>query len=187
MVGHSPSYDTIKVFGSLCFAHNQKSKGDKFASRSHKCLFVGYPLGKKGWKLFDLDTQEVFVSRDVKIFEETFSFHDPEDTNIDPSTLVSHYDDIHVDFAAYEPPSPGPMPISSNSPPAGPLHNSPPSPTSRPTPQASNSSPGPHPSSSMAQPRPLSLPISLTPQAHSPGPLNSPTQISPISSEPHVP
>ena len=50
-----PSYDAIKVFGSLFFAYNHRSKGDKFESWSHKCMFVGYPLGKKGWELFDLD------------------------------------------------------------------------------------------------------------------------------------
>lgn len=56
LFGTSPSYSTIKTFGCLCFAHNQKAKGDKFVSRSRKCVFVGYPFGKKGWKLYDLDT-----------------------------------------------------------------------------------------------------------------------------------
>ena len=55
LFGYAPSYDAIRVFGSLCFAHNQKSKGDKFESRSRKCIFVGYPFGKKGWRLYDLD------------------------------------------------------------------------------------------------------------------------------------
>ncbi|GAA0183137.1 hypothetical protein LIER_30605 [Lithospermum erythrorhizon] len=36
---------------------------DKFASRSRKCIFVGYPLDKKGWTMFDLETREYFVSR----------------------------------------------------------------------------------------------------------------------------
>lgn len=45
----------LRVFRSLCYAHNQRSRGDKFASRSRQCVFVGYPSDKKGWKLFDLD------------------------------------------------------------------------------------------------------------------------------------
>jgi len=45
----APSYDYIKVFSTLCFAHNKKTK-DKFAPRGRRCLFVGYPFGQKGWK-----------------------------------------------------------------------------------------------------------------------------------------
>lgn len=41
LFGSVPNYDELKVFGSLCFAHNQKSKGDKFSPRSRKCVFVG--------------------------------------------------------------------------------------------------------------------------------------------------
>jgi hypothetical protein len=37
-------------------------------------MFVGYPYGKKGWKLYDLETKDFFVSRDVEFFETTFPF-----------------------------------------------------------------------------------------------------------------
>lgn len=39
---------------------------------------MGYPFGKKGWKLFDLD-KEFFVSRDVKFFEDIFPYSDMRD------------------------------------------------------------------------------------------------------------
>ena len=70
----APSLEHLRVFGSLCYAHNQRRKGDKFASRSRKCVFVGYPYGKKGWKLFDLEAKEFFVSRDVEFVELEFPF-----------------------------------------------------------------------------------------------------------------
>ena len=54
--GCAPSYVHLRVFGSLSYAHNQNRQRDKFDSRSWKCVFVGYPFGQKGWKLFDLDT-----------------------------------------------------------------------------------------------------------------------------------
>lgn len=68
LTSNSHSFDAIKVFGSLYFAHNHKTHGDKFAKRSRKCIFVGYPFSKKGWRLFDLETKELFVSRDVFFF-----------------------------------------------------------------------------------------------------------------------
>jgi len=58
----------------LCFAHYKLKGKDKFASRSRKCLFVGYPRSQKGWKLYDLDTREFFVSQDVDFQEHIFPF-----------------------------------------------------------------------------------------------------------------
>ena len=66
-----PFYDHIKIFGTLCFAQSKRIK-DKFAPRGRKCVFLSYPFGQKGWKVFDLETQEFFVSRDV-IFHENIS------------------------------------------------------------------------------------------------------------------
>nr|GMC46595.1 retrovirus-related Pol polyprotein from transposon TNT 1-94 [Ipomoea batatas] len=74
LYGEPPHYDHLRVFGSLCYAHNQKSKGDKFASRSRKCIFVGYPYGKKGCKVYDIETKEYFTSHDVNFCEGEFPF-----------------------------------------------------------------------------------------------------------------
>jgi len=35
---------------------------------------VGYPYGKKGWKVYDLETNEIFISHDVVFHETIFSF-----------------------------------------------------------------------------------------------------------------
>ena len=74
LFGQAPEYDELKVFGCLAFAHNQKAKGNKFAPQSRKCVFIGYPHGKKGWKLYDLQTGDIFVSRDVKFHENEFPY-----------------------------------------------------------------------------------------------------------------
>ncbi|KAG7598815.1 GAG-pre-integrase domain [Arabidopsis suecica] len=75
-----PPLNHIRVFGCICYAHNQKHGGDKFASRSNKSIFLGYPFAKKGWRVYNIDTGVVSVSRDV-LFSET-EFHFP-DTAID--------------------------------------------------------------------------------------------------------
>lgn len=74
-------------------------KGDKFASQSRKCVFVGYPFGQKGWRLYDLTTKEFFVSRDVKFIEYVFSFACPADVNI--ANDVDCVGEIHEDFADF--------------------------------------------------------------------------------------
>ncbi|RVW61844.1 Retrovirus-related Pol polyprotein from transposon RE2 [Vitis vinifera] len=80
----------------------KKLKGDKFASRSRKCVFLGYLFGKKGWKLFDLDTKELFVSRDVKFFEDVFPFGNPGAVNIIPENIVPTVNvEIDSDFADF--------------------------------------------------------------------------------------
>lgn len=49
--------------------------------------FLGYPFSKKGWKFFDLETKEFFVSRDVHFHEDKFPFaHVSADTSTLPTT-----------------------------------------------------------------------------------------------------
>ena len=67
-----PNYDHIKVSGSLCYAKTCLKGGDKFASRSRHCVFVGYLNGKKAWTLYDLEKRDFFESRDVVFYEEYF-------------------------------------------------------------------------------------------------------------------
>ena len=64
----------MRVFGLQYYAHNQERKGDKFSSRSTKCVFVGYAYDKKGWKLFDLKTRYFSVSQYVELIVEEYSF-----------------------------------------------------------------------------------------------------------------
>lgn len=72
LFGKAPSLTEIRVFGCLAYAHNLQHKGNKFTSRTRKCVFLGYPFAKRGWTLYDLDTKQIFVSRDVKFFEHVF-------------------------------------------------------------------------------------------------------------------
>lgn len=69
----SPSFDHIRIFGWLCYASNLKPT-DKFDVRANPCVFLGYPLHQKGYKLLDITTNQFVVSRDVIFHEEIFHF-----------------------------------------------------------------------------------------------------------------
>ncbi|KAL9224910.1 hypothetical protein vseg_000891 [Gypsophila vaccaria] len=71
LFGRKADLSLLRVFGCLAYA-KVLNPSDKFASRSRRCIFVGYPFGKKGWNLFDLETGEYFQSRDVSFIETDF-------------------------------------------------------------------------------------------------------------------
>ena len=54
--GERPSYENLRIFGSLSYGHSHGRKGDKFTNKSRKYIFVGYLYGKKIWKLYNLET-----------------------------------------------------------------------------------------------------------------------------------
>ncbi|RZC74234.1 hypothetical protein C5167_049711 [Papaver somniferum] len=96
MFGKLPPYDQLKVFGCLCYVHNQNSNGDKFASRGRRCVFLGYPFGKKAWQVYDLDTKQFLVSRDVDFYEHQFPYmkiNVGESNNIAPSSMETCWSD----------------------------------------------------------------------------------------------
>lgn len=70
----APHFDKLKVFGCLCYTHKKSRDKDKFGARSQKCVFVGYSYGQKGWRVYDLEKKEYFVSRDVVFYETEFPF-----------------------------------------------------------------------------------------------------------------
>ncbi|GAA0138952.1 hypothetical protein LIER_42558 [Lithospermum erythrorhizon] len=70
-----PSYQHLKSFGCLCYAVNHAPGRTKFDSRSQPCIFIGYPFGKKAYKLYDLTTRTVLSSKDVTFHKSCYPFH----------------------------------------------------------------------------------------------------------------
>ncbi|CAM8991331.1 unnamed protein product [Rhodiola kirilowii] len=89
--GKAPSYDHLRIFGSLCYAATIPRDNNKFASRSRRCVFFGYSYGKKAWRLFDLDSEAFFDSRDVVFHEGVFPFAKPTSSVfLDSELSVTH-------------------------------------------------------------------------------------------------
>ena len=69
-----PKYHYLRTFGCLAMASNPSRKHDKFLERGVPCIFLGYPQTQKGYKLLNLTNNTMFVSRDVKCYENIYPY-----------------------------------------------------------------------------------------------------------------
>ncbi|KAD4888928.1 hypothetical protein E3N88_21001 [Mikania micrantha] len=72
--GEKPDYEAMRVFGCLSYYRNTNTKGDKFEPRGMPGVFIGYPQGTKGYKIYDMESRKIVVSRDVRFIENYFPF-----------------------------------------------------------------------------------------------------------------
>lgn len=105
-------YDYLHIFGSLCYAHRLPRSTDKFNEWARRCIFVGYPYGKKGWKLFDLELK-IFISRDVIFHEDVFHFQLDDTSKADEAGRfqVKGHEGFEPEHAAQSPINQGMRPL----------------------------------------------------------------------------
>lgn len=67
-----PNIDHLRVFGCIGYAKIEKLQLEKLDDRSKMLVIFGTEPGSKAYRLFDLESGRVIVSRDV-VFDETKS------------------------------------------------------------------------------------------------------------------
>lgn len=68
--GKKPDVISLRIFGSKVMTHVPKATRLKFDSKSKQMILVGYSETTKCYRLYDPETKNVTVSRDVVIMEE---------------------------------------------------------------------------------------------------------------------
>jgi hypothetical protein len=95
--GHKPSVTHLRVFGCVAYAKIPDARMNKLNDKSEKCIFVGYGDRRMGYKLYNLITNKVIMSKDV-IFEEdkTWQWNDDQEAIKWISTDLILEDEVEV-------------------------------------------------------------------------------------------
>lgn len=83
----SPDIFHLKAFGCVCFGSTILVHGTKFDAEASPCVFIGYSVLHKGYKVLDISTDKVSISRDVKFHEMNFPFHLDKENNLSSSSF----------------------------------------------------------------------------------------------------
>jgi len=93
----SPDFNQLKVFGSLCYASTLSTNRNKFDLRASKCVFIGFKKGTKWYILLNIQSREIFVSRDVVFYEHIFLYQRVEDINNETDSPNIHDQNLFIE------------------------------------------------------------------------------------------
>ncbi|KAL2905680.1 Retrovirus-related Pol polyprotein from transposon RE1 [Bienertia sinuspersici] len=100
LYNQQPNLDRLKAFGCLCFVTTPKVHRHKFSPRAEPHVFVGYSPGQKGYKVLNLNTLKIQVSRDVVFHEQHFPFHISQSSSTS-SQSFQFFLPIAIDFTPF--------------------------------------------------------------------------------------
>ena len=67
--GIKPTVAHLKIFGSTAYMHVPKEKRQKLDDKSSKCIFLGYNAVSEAYRVYELKSKKVHITREV-IFDE---------------------------------------------------------------------------------------------------------------------
>lgn len=91
--GTNFDYSKLKVFGCDAYRLTYKHSGNKMIDKGEKLVFVGYAPG--GYRLLNLNTRKIHLSRDVK-FNENACLKDTVDVNVNVTNSDNSDDENNV-------------------------------------------------------------------------------------------
>ncbi|KAL4352088.1 hypothetical protein GQ457_06G029360 [Hibiscus cannabinus] len=97
-----PSAKHLRVFGSICYAHIPAQKRSKLDAKDDRGIFLGYDSQAKGYRIFNLDTEKIMISRDVEFNEDASWNWDEEKVEKRNYVLVSNPNDVVSDEPSNE-------------------------------------------------------------------------------------
>ena len=113
--GRKPSAKHLRVFGSICYIHVPDQRRHKLEDKTIRGIFLGYSTQSKGYRVYNLQTKKLVISRDVEI-DENASWNWEEEKVVKSSTLVlvqQYQEEIQEEAEASGTPSPPPLEDSS--------------------------------------------------------------------------
>lgn len=152
-----------KVFGYLCYVSSLLAHRTKFDTRARKAMFLSFKDNTKGYILYNLNSHNIFVSRNVIFYDTHLPFKPFTSTSIPASDPPQPQPPLDLDIEHIIPLTDPPI----DSPPKSPKSHPPPSTAINMTPTSPSPSPDHHNDINIMQPTsafpsnspPPSLPI----------------------------
>ena len=84
-----PDVSNLRVFGCICYVHVPDALRKKLDPKSYKAVFMGYPDGTKGFKVYDVERGVFTRSHSVLFHEDKFpDFKLEVNSHDDPSHMI---------------------------------------------------------------------------------------------------
>ena len=106
LFNEKPDVSNLRIFGCMAYVHIPECQRKKLDAKSRKLIFVGYPEGVKGYKLYNPESCSFVRSRDV-IFSER-KFYDFKNKQFRECSELQEVKEVSVEFEH------GPTPVIEN-------------------------------------------------------------------------